>query len=244
VIAQFSVHDSHKDGNLLRRFKKTKLPYDPLAYRNVKRFAQDEQPHAQKCQCKACQQYTAVITRLNPSRITEDEDSGIVYARNAQVRTPEDIATSKSRLKWNNPNRPYELANRDRSSALWRGGVYTQVRTAPDYSVTPEGKIILNHAPAPTPAPATAPVQRQRDNRTTREKRYAARMQRFNARNAKQIVSSSNPRITPMVTHRRNGQVILSNNRIEQSASNGAVVQHTSKPKNASLVNVVTLVNR
>jgi hypothetical protein len=47
-----------------------------------------------------------------------------------------------------------------------------------------------------------------------------------------------------MVTHRRNGQVILSNNRIEQSASNGAVVQHTSKPKNASLVNVVTLVNR
>jgi hypothetical protein len=153
VIAQFSVHDSHKDGNLLRRFKKTKLPYDPLAYRNVKRFAQDEQPHAQKCQCKACQQYTAVITRLNPSRITEDEDSGIVYARNAQVRTPEDIATSKSRLKWNNPNRPYELANRDRSSALWRGGVYTQVRTAPDYSVTPEGKIILNHAPAPTQPP-------------------------------------------------------------------------------------------
>jgi hypothetical protein len=230
-----------------RRFAKTKLPYDALAYQRVKRFAQDEQPHSQRCQCKACLQYQAVIARLNPSRIVTPED-GPTYVANAQVRTPEDQQAAKSRLKWNDKNRPYQIANGNRSSAPWRGGVYTQVRTAPAYHVDngmglDANRIVLD-VPAPAPAPANGIVRNvpKRDTRTKREKRYAQRMQRFNARNAKQVVSSSNTRIMPMVTHRRNGQVILSNNRIEETGTCTSVVQHTSTPKNASLGNVGTLV--
>lgn len=242
-----------------RRFAKTKFPYDALAYRGIKRFAQDVQPHASKCQCTACQQYLKVIARLEQeyvatlapalrdtfqSRILTDDD-GLTYVRNAQVRTPEDIAASKSKLKWNDKNRPYQIANGNRSSASWRGGVFTQVRTAPAYTVLDDGTVKVN-VPAPAPAPANGILRNvpKRDNRTAREKRYAARMQRFNARNAKQIVSSSNTRIMPMVTHRRNGQVILSNNRIEETGTRTSVVQHTSMPKNASLENASTLVAR
>jgi len=182
---------------------------------------------------------------LNPSRITQDEETGIVYARNAQVRTPEDIAASKSKLKWNDKNRPYQIANGNRSSATWRGGVLTQVRTAPAYKVLDTGKVQLI-APAPAPAPAKHIVERpKRDNRTAREKRYANRMARYTARNEKQIVNSSNTRVTPVGgNYRRNGTVIYPNNRIEQTGSNASVVQHTCTPKIASLENAVTLVNR
>ena len=211
-----------------RRFAKASFPYDALAYRGVKRFAQDSQPHAQRCQCKACKQYKAVISRLNPSRLVTPED-GPTYVANAQVRTPEDVTASKSRLTWKDKNRPYVLANGNRSSSPWRGGVYTQVRTTPDYTVLPDGTIKVN-APAPAPAPAIAPVQHKRDNRTAREKRYAQRMARYNARNAKQIVNTScDLRVMPMgMSHKRNGQVILSNNRIESNGTCTVVVQLTN----------------
>ena len=188
--------------------------YDPLAYRGVKRFRPDPQPHASKCQCKACQTALALIVKVNAGvkgwdRLTEDDD-GNVYLR-ATERKPKPTKG----LKWNDPNRPYELANGNRSSASWRGGVYTQVRATPAYTVdnTDPDNPVITVTPVPTPSatPAQPRPQRVTSHKVTpRESRYAARMARFNARNAKQIVSSSDPRIMPMVTHRRNGQVILS----------------------------------
>ena len=213
-----------------RRFKKTIFRYDPLAYRGVKRFSQDEQPHAAKCQCDACKDALALVIKITKAKLTpaqyaqwcenrlgEDTDTGITYLRNSE-RKPKPTKG----LKWNDPNRPYELANSNRSSASWRGGVYTQVRTAPSYTVDstdPDNPVITLTpvvTPTVTPTPTQLPMVTGR-KMTSRESRYAARMARYNARNAKQIVTSSNPRITLIQSkYKRNGSVIDPNNHVDR----------------------------
>lgn len=147
-----------------------------MFYQGVKRFSPDEKPHAAKCECPACLAYLAVITRLNPARLTEDDETGQVYVRNAEKKP-----RPTKGLTWNDPNRPYVLANQQSSASLWRGGVYTQVRSAVTGNPAP---ISDTRFPRPT-------AVSKRDTRTAREKRMAKRMTRFKARNAQQIVSSA-----------------------------------------------------
>jgi hypothetical protein len=169
-----------------RRFKKTVFRYDPMAYQGTKRFRPDAQPHKAKCDCSACLDYLLIIEALNPDRIREDELTGQRYVANAQVMTDEDKENRKSRLKWHDKNRPYNLENRQKSSVLWRGGVYTGFK-AP--------------VSAPVSAPVAAPVVQSRKGKQKREKLNSKltawqktqlkRNARIAASKAKQIVSSA-----------------------------------------------------
>ena len=214
---------------MLRKFKPVPIPYDPMSYQGIKRFKPDAQPHSQRCVCSACKQYLKVISQLAPARIELDDD-GNPYVMSAEKR---DKPTRG--LTWNDPNRPYQLAQGNRSSATWRGGVFTQVRTAPAPAPAPVSD--------PVPLPKRAPAQ-TRVNVSPRQARYNARMARYEARQAKQVVTSVNTRVTLTAqSFKRNGQVIVQQSRDAELVTHvTSVVQHTSKPKNASRENVSTLV--
>ena len=198
-----------------------------MRYQGIKRFKPDAQPHAQNCDCPACQQYAALIARINPERVT---DAGTI--RNAELR---DKPTKG--LTWNDPNRPYEIAQGNRSSALWRGGVLTQVRTAPQAQPVQA---------QPQAQPVQARVATRKPSRlSSREKRYQNRLERSRMASQKQIVTSV--RVTPIQEnkYRRNGQTIAQQTVTPDTRLNArGVVQLTCTPKTVSPVNAVTMVNR
>lgn len=189
-----------------RRFKKVRFPYNPLHYRDIRRFRPDVHPHSAKCDCKACMQAYAILSKLNPLRVVVP-DKGKPYIKTAEIK-PKPVKGLSFKHLPNQLSSNANMAHMQSSAVSWRGGINTLVRSVP--------------VPVPVvvpPAPAPAPVKHQHQHQMTpRERRYAARMARSAQRESKQIVTSCSPRVTPISDYRRNGMTISQNNQVESGS--------------------------
>ena len=189
-----------------RRFKKVRFPYNPLHYRDIRRFRPDVHPHSAKCDCKACTQAYAILSKLNPLRVVVP-DEGKPYIKPAEIK-PKPVKGLSFKHLANQLSSNANMAHMQASAVSWRGGILTQVRSVP--------------VPVPVVVPVPVPVQRKpvtRKGMTPREHRYAARMARSAQREAKQIVTSIDTRITLTASrYKRNGSVIDPNNQVESGS--------------------------
>jgi hypothetical protein len=185
-----------------RKFRKIRFPYNPLHYRDIRGFRPDAQPHSAKCDCKACMQAYALLSKLNPLRIVVPAKDK-PYIKAAEIK-PKPVKGLSFKHLPNQLSSNANMAHMQASAVSWRGGILTQVRSVP--------------VPVPVVVPVPVPVQRKpvtRKGMTPRERRYAARMARSAQRESKQIVTSCDPRITLIASrYKRNGSVIDPNNQV------------------------------
>jgi hypothetical protein len=116
-------------GNMAQytKWRKRAIPYDPmrgLRFTDIKVFRSStsaEQSHKKGCDCRACQAYIALITRLNPARLGKIEgkdNAGLLPGENPiplfllRKRTEQEKRFAEER---------YRKESRGKSTPKWRG---------------------------------------------------------------------------------------------------------------------------